>query len=404
MGPERFEYRGRWLAKTARSKMWYENWYEHSTRRTRRRSLGTTDLEKAKGLLIQSASRDVIETADPSAIKMIDVQTLYLAHKLAGKKSGKEARRYFRVLNEFMKPRSRRKAAYRVTEFDLLEQRAFLRHIHENHQWAIKTISSCMTQFKSALNWAAKDQIISVDGKEKVVRVLTHAPTIIIAIEKIAEILDTAEPVKEQWIPTPRELANFLDGIESEPLFRFVIIALNTAARREAAGDLKNTFVDPRTGVLRLNPPGRKQTKKRRATIRVTDNLAGWLELWPEIQPVTWTRTDRSDLYDAFRDTARRIGLPKLTPHVLRHYCATRLRSLGVPRDQTEEWLGHAVPGNHGIYMHMDQDWLVECKTKTDELIIELDGLCNRALNSVDFAESTRTLRAPLGKKYLRLV
>ncbi|MGB8313154.1 MAG: hypothetical protein WCE69_01560, partial [Aestuariivirga sp.] len=66
-------------------------------------------------------------------------------------------------------------------------------------------------------------------------------------------------------------------------------IALNTWARPEAILDLSvRAQVDFEHSLIDLNPPSRKQTKKRRPIIRLTENLRGWLEHWGEDRPLSY--------------------------------------------------------------------------------------------------------------------
>ena len=66
-----------------------------------------------------------------------------------------------------------------------------------------------------------------------------------------------------------------------EPCFRYIILALNAWARPETIIDLSvSAQVDFESGLIYLNPPGRIQNKKVRPTIRLTDDLCGWLNYW----------------------------------------------------------------------------------------------------------------------------
>ena len=73
-------------------------------------------------------------------------------------------------------------------------------------------------------------------------------------------------PTPRDWLPTYEEFGRFIDGLGSrqEPVFRFIIIALNTWARPEAITDLRvQDQIDFRNGLVDLNPPGRRQTDKQ---------------------------------------------------------------------------------------------------------------------------------------------
>ncbi len=53
----------------------------------------------------------------------------------------------------------------------------------------------------------------------------------------------------------------------------FVLLALNTGARRGAILDLTWPQVDLVNGLINLNPAGRVQTAKRRAMVPISDTL-----------------------------------------------------------------------------------------------------------------------------------
>lgn len=302
---------------------------------------------------------------------MVVVEAAYLEHHLAGKTSEAEARRAFRRVNAFMENASRRRSAWRVAEFDLLRQREFIK-VLSGQGLSVKYIADILTACASAVNWCARDQIVRDGRGERQVRILTHATTFTTGTAAIAEILDEPEPTGRIWIPTPAEMSGFVDAINDERVWRFTVIALNTWARRGAVFEFQRDMVDFQHGIIRLNPEGRRQTKKRRPTIRLTANLASWLDKWGTDRPIESTTKQHSDITERFRSTAHRIELPKLTPHVLRHYCASRARSLGAPRDEVKEWLGHSKGDTTNIYLHMDPDWLVKCRDATDELVREV--------------------------------
>ena len=51
----------------------------------------------------------------------------------------------------------------------------------------------------------------------------------------------------------------------------------------------------------------------------------------------------------------QRAGLPDVSPHDLRHSCASVLLAQGVPMKQIQEWLGHSdMSTTANIYSHLD--------------------------------------------------
>ena len=55
----------------------------------------------------------------------------------------------------------------------------------------------------------------------------------------------------------------------------------------------------------------------------------------------------------------RRAGLPRLTCHMLRHTCLTRLREQGMSLEALQAQAGHASIDSTRIYLHLANDWLV---------------------------------------------
>jgi hypothetical protein len=88
--------------------------------------------------------------------------------------------------------------------------------------------------------------------------------------------MQVAEPRPRDQIPSFEELASLLDTKCGELLRRYDIIALNTWSRPEAIADINiRQQVDFQNGLLDLNPPSRRQSKKQRPVIRLTTNLRG---------------------------------------------------------------------------------------------------------------------------------
>src|SRR5262249_22304431 len=135
-----------------------------------------------------------------------------------------------------------------------------------------------------------------------------------------------------------------------EHIFRYVIIALNTWARPEAIMDLNvEKQVDFSHGLVYMNPPGRRQNKKVRPAIRLTENLKGWLLHWNLTKPIV--RRDeivREINPKTFETIAKRAGLPELTRYTLRRFMRTRVRRLPEhikpSREDCATWMGHTDP------------------------------------------------------------
>jgi integrase/recombinase XerD len=58
---------------------------------------------------------------------------------------------------------------------------------------------------------------------------------------------------------------------------------------------------------------------------------------------------------DGARD---RAGLSRMTCHLLRHTCLTRLREKGMSLEALQAQAGHASIDSTRIYLHLANDWL----------------------------------------------
>jgi integrase len=203
-----------------------------------------------------------------------------------------------------------------------------------------------------------------------------------------------------EWIPSFEQLGQFIDAIDArqENLFRFVMLALNTWARPEALIDFRaDTQVDWAFGVVDLNPPGRRQTKKQRPKIKLTDNLAEWLRHWSANAPMVWDGQPVTTMKRTFKRHALACGLPQFTQYGIRHFMATYVRHAKPPvsKEQRDVWLGHADRRTANWYEHRDPEFLEDARRATDTIIAELQRYARRPL-------SARKLR--LAKASIQLV
>ncbi|TIL91715.1 MAG: site-specific integrase [Mesorhizobium sp.] len=155
---------------------------------------------------------------------------------------------------------------------------------------------------------------------------------------------------------------------------RFMWLALETAARREALLQLSWSRVDFEFGVIDLNVPGRPQTKKRRAVVPISDSLRPILErayaerlhkdrdglvldnagaIWPQFQRVAIEA-------GMSRQRKPKAGAkPKSTgfsPHVLRHTAASMMARNGAPLWKIGKVLGDKISTVEKFYAKHQPD------------------------------------------------
>jgi integrase len=201
--------------------------------------------------------------------------------------------------------------------------------------------------------------------------------------------LDRLIPVTLPTKPSPRqrhlsrsELAALLAGALgwdqrgkrhhakiSRHLARFILIALYTGTRHDAILRLRwrsNTeggWIDLGSGVMHRRESGAVESGKRRPPIPIPPRLLPHLRRWRRLTTgyvIEYAgRPIRSQERRAWRTACELAGLgPDVTPHVLRHTCATMLLQLGVSVYDVAGVLGASEEVVRRTYGHHAQDHL----------------------------------------------
>jgi len=148
-----------------------------------------------------------------------------------------------------------------------------------------------------------------------------------------------------------------------------------TGARISEAVGLSLADLDPSSGLVRLFGKGSKER-----IVPFGRAAAGAVSEWlgpggrPLMEPVRWTRRgdkealflnhrgarlSRQSAWAVVRDYGEACGLDKqLSPHVLRHSCATHLLDHGADLRIVQEMLGHASISTTQIYTKVSQERL----------------------------------------------
>lgn len=139
---------------------------------------------------------------------------------------------------------------------------------------------------------------------------------------------------------------------------RFLWLALETGGRKQALLDLTWDRVDFETNVIHLALPGRKQTKKRRASVPISRALRPVLEraygerkgdlvldhggeVWAAVQVVAAHAGFGPDR--GVRKTGSKPKATGISPHVMRHTAATHMARRGVPLFIVAKILGDTI-------------------------------------------------------------
>jgi integrase len=287
-----------------------------------------------------------------------------------------------------------------VSAFSQVRQREFMRWSVTNYGHSAGTISRHLSVASAAFHFGRKQQIVRDGfGNESEVLLLDAAPDVVTQAREVARLTSIPDSVPRDWLPSFSEFGAFIDGIDirQENLFRFVMIALNTWARPEAIIDFRtDRQIDWAFGVVDLNPPGRRQTKKYRPKIKLTENLGDWLRHWNTSAPMIWNNSPVTTMKRTFKRHAVACGHPNFTQDTIRHFMATYVRQATprVSKEQRDIWLGHNDQRTAGWYEHRDPEFLEDARRATESVIEDLQHHTTRAL-------SARKLRA---KSSIRLV
>lgn len=161
---------------------------------------------------------------------------------------------------------------------------------------------------------------------------------------------------RERWL-RPEEVERLLEaartlygGDRLSKVERFIWLAIETAGRRDALEKLTWRQVDFETRVIHLNPAGRRQTSKRRASVPISDALLPILRRAYAERTGEWVLDDARHCVWGIDRAARLAGVGGVTPHVFRHTAATWMARRGVPLWQIAGVLGNTVAMVERVY------------------------------------------------------
>nr|WP_157765138.1 site-specific integrase [Acetobacter senegalensis] len=168
---------------------------------------------------------------------------------------------------------------------------------------------------------------------------------------------------KERWL-TRAEVKRLLDVTGTPHVRLFIQLALYTGARTSAILELQWDQVDFERNVINY---GTGSGNKKRAIVPII----------PELREVLWeAATIRTrdcviefrggpvaSIRHAFRERVKAAGLQDVTPHTLRHTCATWMVMQGVPFEMVAKFLGNSVDMIERVYGHHSPDWLRKAAT-----------------------------------------
>ena len=251
---ERFRI-GKWfLDKRPNSPNWCMCWFDPETRQTRRSSLGTKDFQVAKIRLAEHVTKhETLKNVDPGGVPLEAILIRYWEEHGNKIPSAEQALHALAKWSDHF-------SGITVAELTPQAQETFVAALR-GHGYQPSYISRILSVGRAALVRAWKrGELTSVPFIADVKRDLEHEA------QKYRE-LDMDEVVR------------LLAAAARVPhLLRFCIISLNTLARPDAVLDLSPMQVDIKRRLIKLNPDGRRQTKKYRPVVPISETLLPWME------------------------------------------------------------------------------------------------------------------------------
>lgn len=164
-------------------------------------------------------------------------------------------------------------------------------------------------------------------------------------------LIDRAPPI---WLPQPPErrerhisrdeFDRWLAQVKAPHARLYAELGIGTAGRPAAILALTWQQIDFKRRHVRLNPEGRRQTAKGRATVPMTNRLeAALLRAWEARSTdvvIEHGGAQVKSVKKAFAAASQRAGI-EVTPYTLRHSAAVWMAESGVPMEEIAAFLGH---------------------------------------------------------------
>jgi integrase len=178
------------------------------------------------------------------------------------------------------------------------------------------------------------------------------------------ELPNRPEP-RDRWL-TRAEAARIIRAArtpQARPyLPLFILIGLYTGRRKEAILSLRWPQVDFEARTINFELSGRRRTNKRRGVVPIPPRLLPHLRRaqrrGSELGYVLHINGRRmGDIKKGFAAACQRAGVQAVTPHTLRHTCATWLMQAGTDPWQASGFLSMSMETLQRVYGHHHPDY-----------------------------------------------
>lgn len=163
-------------------------------------------------------------------------------------------------------------------------------------------------------------------------------------ISEAPDIWRPAPPDRKERHLTHEEFERFFAAVKAPHARLYVLLGLYTMARPAALLDLTWDRVDWERAEIDLNPPGRRQTAKRRPRVALNDEaLAALKEAWKARQSdhvIERGGKRIANVKKLFQAASERCGL-HVTAYMLRHTGAVWAAEAGASMAELAQFMGH---------------------------------------------------------------
>jgi integrase len=179
-----------------------------------------------------------------------------------------------------------------------------------------------LSMLSVALRWAVKNELL----------------------EKAPTIWRPDAPERGEKHLTTKEFGQWFEEVRAPHARLYVELAIATMARPTAILQLTWAQVDWEHKMINLNPPGRRQTKKKRPIVAIDDEA---MELLKEAHKgaqsdyiIERGGKKIANIKKAFQAASARSGI-HVTPYALRHTGAVWAAERGTPMPELAQFMGH---------------------------------------------------------------
>jgi integrase/recombinase XerD len=179
-------------------------------------------------------------------------------------------------------------------------------------------------------------------------------------------------PKRLPVVRSPQQVALFLDAAPGRTVQMLLRTIYATGLRIHEALHLTAGAIDSSRMVVRVLGKGQKE-RLVPLSPRLLDELRSY---WRDTRPAPWMfpGKDRrkplnaATVQKACQRTCRAAGVPRITPHTLRHCHATHLLEAGVDTRTIQALLGHHRIGTTALYTHVSLAGVQQVVSPLDRL------------------------------------